>query len=384
MSRRRPLGKVVGVVCLSMAAAAAAAVDTTTIQAVQQRCANRTPSAADTEQIEAFVNQAITAVLAAVDPAEAIAAREQIIQFRGWDKGLAPYARVYVLAAKKRLGQAFEQVAGWADAQARLRTERNLIIVTARLGSTEMRDVAVGRLKHPDTAVRYWAVKALTHQHVVDELNNELTGDAEAARAILQALQEHLPTESQGVILEQMASFAARLKAPQEECVKLLSAVADKRSQAYEQWTVTSERSDAAILEALAAAQQFTTSPQDKTRLAQAFGQLYSYVIQRRILGDAVLKDLDKHQLKYTIVTVGQGALGGLLGQPYDEISQAAVRDDMAALQAAHDALLGSAGRSGLLPTKLKYQYAHDGGSASPAPKTLKAPPAAKTASPDN
>jgi len=371
---RHALVGTLAVVWTAWGATAAAALDTAAIQAVQKQCAGRAPTAAENQTIAAFVDQAVTAIMAAVDPAEAIAAREQLIKFRSWEKSLAPYSRSYVLAAQKRLAQAFQRVTAWSDAEAKLRTERNLIIATARLGSVELRDLAIARLKHTDATVRYWAIKALTSQRVVDELNNALTSDTATAQAILKALEAHLASEPEPAILERIASFAARLKAPQDTCTKLLLAIADMRTKAYERWTVRSERSDAVILQSLATAIQATQVTQDKTRLAQAFAQLYSYVIQRRILGDATLGDLRKYQLKYTIVAVGQDAIGRLLGRPYPEISQAAAQDDVNKLRAAHDALLGGAGRAGLLPTQLKFQYA----GSSAAPKALKppAPPA--------
>ncbi|MBN1124388.1 MAG: hypothetical protein JXA82_05215 [Sedimentisphaerales bacterium] len=351
------------------------AADTQRISALMAGSVNKTPTASDNSIIDGFISEAMNELLASRTISEGVQVRSQIVQYRGWDVNLAQYTRSYILAAKKHLERAFDQLSRLTNPETQLSIERNLIVLVAQLGSVELRDFALPRLDHADSTVRYWAVRSLTNRFVAEELSSSLTANPDAARSILQALAERVEKEIQPEILSRMAGFAAQLK--MSEATDLLITIAETRMKAYENWNVQSERAETGILEALATATKFAGSTGEKTQLARAFSQLYSYVVQRYILGEQILPDKVKGQLKSTILEVEYSALRDLLETAAANLFFQALSERGAiTMQQAHDDYFGTASKAGQLGTKLTFQYQlNPNGQMSNGPKPLKAPP---------
>ncbi|MBN1817707.1 MAG: hypothetical protein JW828_10120 [Sedimentisphaerales bacterium] len=362
-------------IILSASGSVVFAADAESISALMAGSANKTPTAADNSLIDSFIGQAINELLASRTISEGVQVRGQIVQYRGWDINLAQYTRSYVLAAKKHLERAFDQLSRLTNPDIKLSLERNLMVLAAQLGSVELRGFALPRLAHSDSTVRYWAVRALTNRSVAEELTSSITANPEAARSILLALTARVANETEPEILSRMAGFAAQLK--MSEATALLVAIAQARMKAYEEWTVQSERAETGILGALATGIKFAATPEEKTRLSRAFAQLYSYVVQRYNLGQQNLPEPVKGQLKSAILEVEYTALRDLLETAAANLFfQAMSERAPITLQQAHDDYFGTASKAGQLGTKLKFQYQHNpDGQMSNAPKTLKMPP---------
>jgi len=88
----------------------------------------------------------------------------------------------------------------------------------------------------------------------------------------------------------------------------MLIKIAEIRITAYENWTVKYELMDAALLQALSSRllpDNFQRlSAEQKALFARTFGQLYSYVFERYILGVDILTKISKRQLASVLIDV--------------------------------------------------------------------------------
>lgn len=360
------------------------AADVAGIEALMTRSegAQKAPSSADAVVIDSFLADMVDELLSARDVAEAIEARSQIVKYRGWKPGLSLYTRSYVLTARRHIQKAFADIKAWPDGSHKaddLKTQatRNLTILIARMASIELRQLASGLLDHPDSTTRYWAVKSIAGPAIASQLNSAVTADADAAKAIAGMLQKRLGREKSPEIIGLIADFAARLKGP--ESTNLLIDVANQRIKSYEAWTVRYELMDAMLLKSLAKAIGDESSAQRKAMLSRAFCQLYSYVVQRYIMGWDILSLESKSYMVSVILEVESQSLSVLMGRKSDVFKKAvetAAGKGLSALQKEHDALLGGSGRTGTLVTRLNFKYNPSSNRTQNAPKKLKAPPA--------
>jgi len=373
-----------GVLALS---AVVEAVSTRQIDAVRQKALlnEEALESADFEVIDAFWAEALTELLSLGDFTEIVNIRSQIFARRG---GAEPsqYSVGFIASGQKHLTAAFDQVQNWETDQRRTWVERNLIILTAQLESSELVELGMRMIEHQDSTVRYWAVKALTNPGIVRELNADASVLAEPAARIGRQLEATAEKETHPEILSLIATFAGQVNRPQAK--QLLIRIVDLRTSAYENWTVKYELMDAKLLRLLGNEILSQESQQTKAEMGRRFAQLYSYVMQRFILGEGILTDTQKQQLASVLVEVERSVLDRLLGRPQSSIKKAVEKiltrrtddqKDYSALQAEHDSLLGTATRKGELPGALNFDYGKNpDGTAITAPKKLEPPPEAQ------
>ena len=144
-----------------------------------------------------------------------------------------------------------------------------------------------------------------------------------------------------------IAGFSGQVNGPQAK--QLLLKIVDLRTIAYEKWTVKYELMDAKLLRSLGNEILSPASEQDRAVISRKFAQLYSYAMQRYILGANVLSDVSKKQLSSVLVEVEQLLLDRLLGRPQSTIKKAVEKiltkktveqKDYSALEREHDSLL--------------------------------------------
>lgn len=349
----------------------ALAVDTELIDILRQRTLNSgSLTAGDVETIDTFWNEATEELLLSNDFSEVVTIRSTLSAHRGTNE-LSQYTSSYITSAQKYLDSVFDEVKGWDLSLLKRHTERNLLILVAELQSTELADFALDRLENDNSLIRYWAVKALTNPKVASQLGSG--SNAELADRIIQRFQKVSQKENQPVILNMIAAFATRMDQP--EAKQLLLKVADLRIEAYKNWTVENEISDAALLKLLS--NEITgRSGEQKITLLRKFARLYSFVMQRYIAGAEVLDDNSKHQLVSVMVEVEQVVLSRLLDMPQSAIKRAIEKKDFSVLQREHDTLLGSTVRVGALGREFNFDYGKSSsGRPITAPQKLTSPP---------
>ena len=117
------------------------------------------------------------------------------------------------------------------------------------------------------------------------------------------------------------------------------------------------------MLRLLAADILASTSEQNKHQVSAVFAQMYSYVMQRYILGADVLSTKSKTQLASVVVEIEQNILESLLGKAQSTIKDAVESSSSGnyfALEREEQALLGSTARAGELALALGFNYGTD------------------------
>jgi hypothetical protein len=315
----------------------------------------------DLAVIDAFMNDSVGRLVRTIDFTEVAKYRAVILSRQG---SQAQYAQRFSEAAAREIAAGF----GYArtdivDPDRRFKVFTNLLILISELNDPRLVDLAVSMIPHENSAVRYWAVRAATNPSVWEKLNQDQSNAAQVAGRIIDSCGPVVETSSPEA-LHLMAQFAGRCGTAQAD--ELLVRIADVRIKSYAQWAVSYELTDAAILKVLSARIMAggTANPQ----LARQFAQLYSFAIQRYIRGvqGNTLPNVSRNYLASVLVETEEQCLNKLLNAPQSGIRRAVEANDLNALQAEHDKLLGGQNQTGTLPSRLGFGYGSAGNSRTP------------------
>lgn len=286
------------------------------------------------------------------------------------------YKNQFSESAYKYISEGFQQALILRPQERQTRVIINLLILIDGLQDPRLVDLAMEKLKDDNMAVRYWAVHSVTNTGILNQLNSDIPSNQKLAQEIIEQLKEIISSSSPE-ILALIARFAADLKIPQAE--ELLLQIADLRIERYADWTVKYELLDSIILKLIdnkitissVPATGSKTTGMNNPDFARRFAQLYSFAIQRYIKGTN-LNDTQKQHLITVLVETEEKCISKLLGQPQSAIRKAVEAKDMKALEAENDRLLGGRENTGLLPTKLGFDYGtNDDGSKRTTPLPL-------------
>jgi hypothetical protein len=306
----------------------------------------------DLEIIDNFLADTVRNILNAKDLTNAAKLRSEIVNRRS---AQGQYSQKFSDSAYTYISDALNQ------AQSILPQDRqniillNLLILTDELQDNRLRALAASQIKSKSMVVRYQALRCLTNQMMLTQLNSGQTSDPKMAKDITDQLTE-IVVNSNPDVIALIAQFAAGINIPQ--AVTLLLKTADVRIQQYADWTVQYELADGTILKMLdGKISSSQVSPTDRTALAERFAQLYSYVLQRYIKGKN-LNETQKQYLVTVLIEIEDKCISRLSGQPQTAIRQAIEKRNTPALWDEHNRLLGSADNQGQLPLKLNFSYA--------------------------
>ena len=337
----------------------------------------------DFKIIDDFVSQAVQELVRTRD-FTSIAKLRTIILSRQSTQG--QYAQQFSESAQKHISAGFEQAQTLNPEERKIKVIINLLILIDGMEDLQLADLAIERLQNENEVIRYWAVHCLTNPAIIKQLNSETMSNVKLATTISEHFQKLVEISSPEIIAL-MANFAAEVNISQAE--ELLLQIADMRIKRYADWTVKYELLDIAILKFLdrriSLPSGAVTGPlpiisTGNPAIARRFGQLYSYTIQRYVTGNEILNDTQKQHLVSIIVEIEDKCIGRLLGKPQTAIRRAIERNNMAALVAEHNSLLGDETTPGQLPSKLRFDYGiTDDGSKRTAPIPLPNPPQQST-----
>lgn len=345
--------------------------DTTRIERVQAnvRQSDGKLAIGDKEVIGDFVTAGLRELLLVEEGVEMADLRLQIVRFADQTEQPSEYSFVYIKTVRTAVEPILRQVSGMQSSERKTAIELNLMILLGHLKSSELSECGLPMLSHDNAAVKYWAVKVVAGKSIARQLNSDITGDEELQSQIVSGLMLLMVEETPAVILNTITGFASVLKDGGGK--ELLKRICMLRTKAYENWTVTYELMDAALLNAVAGQVDVSDDKQpDREELLRMFSQLYSYVIQRYLLGGEVLDNISKRNLAGVMLGVEEKGLSKMMGSRQIEIKQALTRRNLKALRRSHGAILGTEKRGGLLAYKIKFDY----GEGRIYPKTLKAP----------
>ncbi|MCK5564080.1 MAG: hypothetical protein KAJ07_02445 [Planctomycetes bacterium] len=284
------------------------------------------------------------------------------------------YYDAYTQAAKETITATIKEVNAWDNEELREHIKINLLILVAQLKSPELMDFAFQGLDAPDAIVRYWSVKAITSDVSVERLNSEIVADEATAQKILNAVENVVENEKSGEILELAINFLVQVNT--DDAKQIISKLVDTRIEAYKSWNLTCEMMDSKLLMSLGSDILTETKTENKAQITRKFAQLYSYVIQRYIIGKNLLSQTQKQNLASVMVNIEKNMIGKLLEKPQSSIKRAIEKRSIASLKREHDTLLGTSSLAGELARKIEFDYGKKTtGRAINAPMTLPNPP---------
>lgn len=332
-------------------------------------------SSSDGRVIEAYVSMSMEEMINAESFSEIASIRREV-ELRSIEKRPSQYSLAFSGAIEKSINPFLREVESFPSAQKQTQLIINLMILVAEVESMELADFCISMLDHENIAVRYWAVKGLSNDGIARQLKVDVTGDKELVGRIISAFAKRVNDDTAVEILDQMVQFADGMDTAAAD--SLLNQIADVRIKAYSEWTVKYELMDGGLLKALAGNMKTPVSKDGKENAAagRRFGQLYSYMIHRYILGFDSFNEKNLRQLASIIADVELKSISKLVGSQNDikRIVSGNSARSLELLGIEHDKLLGSETKVGRLCYELGFDYGTAGGKAITAPKKLTAP----------
>ncbi|UCD52856.1 MAG: hypothetical protein JSW27_09490 [Phycisphaerales bacterium] len=332
----------------------------------------------DMQVIDEFMQDAVEDLVRTTDFTQISKIRATILTYQSPQ---AQYAQQYSESALTHITAGLQEArADIRDENTRFKVIANLLILIDSLKDPRLVNLAIGEIKHPNNAVRYWAVRVVSDSDLWGKLSQNQAAASQLAGRILAECSQAVEGSSPEV-LRLMAEFAGRFDTAQAE--RLLAQVADARIASYADWSVTYELMDGAVLGTLC--EKLTAGGTAKPELAKRFGQLLSFVMQRYIKGQGqgTLPNASANYLVSVMIDTEEKCLGRLLGTPQVNLRRAIEAGDLNALQAEHDRLLGAGSQAGALSSKLSISYGPEGQSQA-APLALPPQPQSSASAPPN
>lgn len=351
--------------------------DTANIEQLQKNVAEASGriTASGEAVIGDFISAGLDEILLAEDIAEIFEIRDQLVRFASSSVQPSEYSLAYIRAMKAEIPKTLDKLGGLEATKIKSAIELNLMILFAQLKSSELAEYALPFISHSNAAIKYWGVKAVANRSVARQLNSDITGDEELRAKIISSLMPVITEETPAVILDTIVNFTANLKGLQGK--DLLKKICVLRTKGYADWAVTYEVMDAGLLNAVAETIVALEGDQkERAEFSRIFAQLYSYVMQRFILGGETLDENTKRNLIRVMLDVEEKGLSKIMGSRQMDIKQAvnSMRRDRnpEMLGRKHDAIFGSSERSGTLQNQLKFNYVSPAGRSLNYPVKLK------------
>jgi hypothetical protein len=342
-----------------------AQLDTTEIEKVTKKTVLEK---ADLALIEQFVANGVNEILSSEDFSSISAIRSTILAYNHSTQAAADiqYKPQFVASAAKAIAKGFEDAKEVSDPKKQAGIMLNLAILVDSVRDIAMTDLALKAAKTPDTAVRYWAVHALTNSTVVEQLN----GKPAVKAKVIDELGTLLKNEKSPEIIEQVAKFFASVNDPAAQ--KVLLAIADSRIKQYESWNIDYFPIDATILKVVG---EKIEAGKENSPFAAKFAQLFSYTIQRLYI-DKDLSSGQKDQLGGVLIQTESKVLGKL-GIVQTSIKRAIDKNNLASLAAENKTLFGEGATAGKFQSMFPVEFGVDANNVKViAPRSLPAKPA--------
>jgi len=346
------LSYLLGFVCVAVAYSAS----TTEIETLRLRVQDSSVELTASEKgvISKFWSGTLDEMMLSDSSKDCVEIRRQLAEQKGGEF-LSHYATAYIAEAKRSIEVAFGDAQRIEDTRQRQMIERNLMILTAELKSSDLVPLALQRLDAEDDVIRYWAFKAVTHSSVIQQLTSDVTGDVETTEAILTGFKKRVSVETQAEIQKMVVRFCMVFDDPLARDILLL--IADRRIKAYRDWTVRDEMLDVNLLMALGNVAILQQDTANKKTFGRKFSELYALTIQRCLKGKNVLSKGEIEQLLTVIAEVDQNVLAKTMGIKTGILTSLKRKTG---LEREYETLFGDRMRSGQLAAMFKFDYGKD------------------------
>ncbi len=321
----------------------------------------------DFEIIDSFVEESVKELIGAADFTDMARIRAKLLSRSSSNasSSRAQYRKQFYKSAHKYIAAALEWAEQLEDKDKKFVEKINLLILIDGLRDAQLADLVLDKLADSNMAIRYWAVNSVCNSEVIEQLN---AGSSDLTGQIISRLARIVETSDDSVVA-MIARFSAAIKA--EQGTEHLLSLADMRIKQYAGWSVDNELLDTVILQSLY--RKLAVTNPNKGMVAQRFGQLYSFVIQRYIKGAEQLNDEQKQKLISVIVGIEAQCISKLFG-PQATIKRAIEARNFEGLIQEHNLLLGDSNKQGKLGEKFNFKYRRSDGSESMEPVVLPVP----------
>ncbi|HPS54603.1 MAG TPA: hypothetical protein PLP05_03310 [Sedimentisphaerales bacterium] len=302
--------------------------------------------------IDSFIAESINELLAAVDFSTLSNVRNFIVS-RTEAKSGDQYKNSFSDSLNKYIPDAFEKAKSLKPEKNSVAMTSNLLMLVEALQDMKLTDYAMQYLKSENEVIRYWAVKCVTNQFMVDNFNSS-SEPIFAAKAT--KLLKDLIVKGDGDSLAAIVGFSSRIKSTAGN--EMLLAIAERRIGEYAEWKVDNEIIDADLLNSL-----FDVYSRDTTKkiYVQKYAQLFAYIMQRYIKGQAILTDKQKSDLASVMIEIEQSSMVKVLGISQSIIKTAIENGNLDALGKEYARLFDVDGQKGELATKMQFDYSPGG-----------------------
>lgn len=351
------------------------ALDSSDIETVRISVGTGKLSSSDVLVVNDFASEAISEMLLAEDISQISLIRRSISQQKG--TSLSQYSIEFIKAIRKNIKASFGKAATLQEGSRRSNLELNLLILAAEMQSIKMADFGLDMVDSQNAAIQYWAVRTIASPQIALQLTARATSDPELKKRIADVLAECINRGIHPTSLSTILKFARVLGANDPQGSPLIHQIAAKRIEQYQNWTVKYELLDRDLLNMLTTCTFKAGSATKRGQCAATFGQLFSYVMQRYILGQEILSQSSKQQLSSVMIEIEKSAFGPgkFLDRPQVAIKQALTRNKIEQLRREYETLFGSRNRIGRLAASLKFDYRDNAdGNQINIPKKLELP----------
>ena len=116
------------------------------------------------------------------------------------DSAQTQYAEQFSESAYKYISLGFEQAELLTPQERKDKVILNLLILVDGLEGLRLADLAIGRLKDENMAVRYWAVHSVTNPGITEQLNSTKVADLQLARRVVEQLKGLVDSSSPEIV----------------------------------------------------------------------------------------------------------------------------------------------------------------------------------------
>jgi hypothetical protein len=287
------------------------------------------------------------------------------------DSAQSQYHDRFTGSAYKYIGSGLKNASLLKPESLRFKVIMNLLILIDELNNARLAGLAIDMIGDKNPIVCYWAVRCVTSADIVKYLNSS---DRQLAVRILRRLRGYV-NQGSPEVLNMMAEFGKNVNVDIQQSEQLLVAIADKRLSEYADWKVDKELLDATLLIALC--EKMKPGGVNGSVSGVRFVQLYSYSIQRYVIGKDLLGAEQKRQLASLLSEAERECISDILNMPQVDIRNAIARNNYSAIMQAHNKLFGGEGVAGELTSKYKLTFGKNpDGSERTSPLVLPGPPA--------
>ncbi len=309
---------------------------------------------ADLETIDGFVANAVKN-LAIAKQTSNVAQKRMVVAARGCssqDSAKDQYRNQFIESAKKYIAKALGDAEIIENEKQKNNVKINLLILVYEIEDAAFVELALKYLNDDCQVVKYWAVKNLTSDYIIEQINANNV-EMMAAAKIAKALKKAAKNASVDV-MALMLNYVTKINMELANG-SLLADIANKRIKSYENYTVKKEMFEAELLKVLC--DKMMTEDPKASIYCQQFAQLLSYVFQGYIKNVDLENDDKLYQLGSVLAETENDCVAKITNMPQLLIKKAVEKKNIATLAAEHNRLLGDNKQAGILMKKCQPNF---------------------------